>query len=53
MERKQPQHVAFDDPGGRSHISLIIGCDTTKSQLDRLVKVPPKRPQGTLQGTSH
>ncbi|XGW06792.1 hypothetical protein V3C99_016816, partial [Haemonchus contortus] len=52
MERKQPQHVAFDDPGGRSHISLIIGCDTTKSQLDKLVKVPPKRPQGTLQGSS-
>lgn len=37
--------VTFHDAGAKSHMSLIIGCDTTLSQQGRLRKVkPPSKP---------
>nr|CDJ98464.1 PDZ domain containing protein [Haemonchus contortus] len=48
-ERRQEaqRNVNFDVGGGKSHISYIIGCDLTKSQQEKLTKVPPHTSQGT------
>ncbi|KAK5985495.1 PDZ domain-containing protein [Trichostrongylus colubriformis] len=39
---RQNGRVNIDAGNGRSHISLIIGSDRTKSQQEQLQKVPPK-----------
>ncbi|XGW06788.1 hypothetical protein V3C99_016814 [Haemonchus contortus] len=35
-------HVVLGEGAGKSHISLIIGCDRTPSQVNKLHKVKPK-----------
>ncbi|KAK6037865.1 hypothetical protein COOONC_24630 [Cooperia oncophora] len=35
-QKSDAPHVAFQDGQGKSHMSLIIGCDRTPSQINRL-----------------